>query len=154
MGLVSFMGYDDLTEIRGDEWREFGIKAVQAAPVSDYCTKAKAVILPPGVWKTPFSCLSTASPGSTRHCNTIPVAFYFTRPMAEVIIRFFGSASRYELTAYTSSNVVIGSSTQSSSPYVYKTPAVVRMFSANEDIDHVTFGREYSLLQIVEIEFK
>lgn len=154
MGLVSFRNHSDLYEIRGNEWREFGIKAIQAAPVSDYCTSAQPVILPPGSRNAPFSYLSTANPGSTGMCNAVPVAIYFTRPMAEVIIRFFGAASRYELIAYTNQGQEIGSSTQSASPYNYETPAAVRIFSAMENIDHVTFGREKCLTQIAEIEFK
>ena len=126
--------------LKGDEYLAQGIRLAGAPEPSDppYCADATVAAVRYAADGIPFF-LTTARPGDSEVCNTVPVAITFVHPVRRVTLTFFGASTIYTLQAYDSAGALLGTVQQEA---VYRSHAVKVTFrSANASISRVIFGK-------------
>ena len=136
--------------IAANEYAEYGLVDIEAAPTDAYCAEAVAAITTrnkPG--------LTTGTVARLNRCNTVPIAIEFANAVQTVTIEFYGSAQPYDLTAFDASGAVVGSASQAG--VLYNTnapPATVRFAAGSATIKKITFGKKQSMTLVHSIKFE
>lgn len=131
-----------------------GIESIRTEISGSYCADAVPAMLAAGTYSAPFSYLSTSRPGQLNSCNGVPLEFKFAEPVRRVVIEFYGAAVDYTLTAYTGTDLILGSTTGTATPYDYSAPSTVSWEEGSPWISRITFGHTTALTQIRSITFE
>jgi len=150
---VSFSGQSEIVVPSAGKFEAQGISLIKSAPPRDYCKQAHAIILPPGVYRSKSSFLTTALPDKTDHCNTVPVEVVYSEPVRTVVVSFRGANVPYELIGYKNDGSVIRRKYRNSKPYDHGAASTVGMVSGKANISRITFGYESAVTMIEKIEF-
>jgi tetratricopeptide (TPR) repeat protein len=155
VGLLNSFSFDRLPDgtritngvvLRGDEFSAWGLR-LSAAPAGTYCADAQAAIRVGGYgFTTPY--LTTASPGDTARCNTVPVRIEFTTPVRAVTLRFAGAEKEYVLNAYGRSGQELGTVTKQGQ---LDRESDVTYRSAGANIARVEFGYQAAVTMVFQV---
>ena len=148
---LSFSGYATIFVPSNSKFQAKGISLIRSAPLGNYCNDAQAIILPPGIYGSQMSFLTTALRDKTNHCNTVPIEVVFSEPVRTVVVTFRGAILPYELVGYKKDGAVIRKKYRS--PKQVGVASTVGMVSGKANISRITFGYESALSMIEKIEF-
>jgi len=155
VGLLNSFSFDRLPDgtritnglvLQGDEYSAWGLR-LSAAPAGTYCADAQAAIRAGDQrFTTPY--LTTASPGDTARCNTVPVRIEFTTPVRAVTLRFAGAEMEYVLKAYGWSGQGLGTVTKQGQ---LDRVSDVTYRSASANIARVEFGYQQAVTRVFQV---
>jgi len=138
----------------GDEYRSQGV-LLAGHPVSSYCSDAglAAIEVPPYATGLPFdfNYLTTSLADDHTACSTVPVEIDFVDLVSKVEIEFIGCEEDYYLRAFDDTGEPLGTV---SKPGNLDQHSTIVFTSEAENIDTVTFGREYCGTLVKQIYYR
>jgi eukaryotic-like serine/threonine-protein kinase len=141
------------TILGGNEYASQGL-LLGTAPVGGHCPGATAVaVRVAGSYSDiSFNFLTSALPGDSSACNTVPVEITFVETVRQVTLHFTGTGQEYTMSVYTGQGQLIGVVSETAS--LADGPVQLSFTTQSANIRRIIFGRSASLTAIESITFR